>query len=566
MILRLILLAFFAAVTGCDKSHNPVSDKSDDTVFAVGSVFYTKPEKKVSFTLQDGENQYHIIQNFTISFHISDMKFGNYSIIPDDEAYYFYPDKITINEDNAEINLIGYVPPKTGHIVLGFISGYSRSITQHNFTLSVFSDGMQLVTKTVFSSSGESAYMISLPDIVNTLCTMKFQFHTTEPLTPFQPDSLLVDVNSPVVFQDIIFTFQDYPRYTVSGCFESKHDINGLLVTLEKQDSTISPLPQYLEPVSIDGSFRFDDILGGRYLIKLAGDYEINNDAIVNIDVDDDVQLSAIPILYNGSTNVTLLGRVVDDYGAGIPGATVARLNEFDRPFEQTITDSEGNYVLGVTIRPDMTETIRLQASKPGIEIAESIKSIIIQWKIDVKEYETEGPVFVGVNYAALTPADYFLLEIVSRWMYRRSSDGTTTDVDVTVSAADDGWYRFSPRGPADFTEFRIAGTDVTVRDSNGATGTLLKFGVAPGTTWKVFPDQQYQVWNGKFIGLDEVTVPAGIYECAVFEAGVAWDSQSDTTYTLWFAPGIGMVKMTRETRSQGDVLESRVDELTGIE
>ena len=564
---------------GCDESHNPVDSIPEGTATVVhGNILDTARMDGIPLILRGENRDFHAITygdgmpdvptKGDGDYSLTDVPFGKYTIIPGDDEHRFYPENIEITVASDEVQIpvfIGYTPPQNERLIIGYLKGLNgigfgiNENTERN---------PYSVTGIYRSINGLSAYAEYISDESITELTMKFTLYSGEPFAPFQPDSVVIKLDDTVIFQDVEFTFEDWPRHTVSGYVSSKCDVDGIPVTLwtlNKQNNIIQ-VQTYKDSVSSDGSFIFSGVLRGEYSLEFEdGIFVISGDAGENISINNDVELPVYTLRYHGPTTITLHGRVIDQDGNPIPGVTISRLNEIGITAQQVLTDSDGRYEMPYTINPGKSVTLRLQASKSTIELEDDIRTIPVVWEIDEKERDIEVPDFVGIDYSALSAEEFFPLNTISRWTYRRTSGDETTDVDVTVSAIGDGWYRFTPRGPADFQEFRLMGNNVDVRDTNGMVGTLLKWGVSPGTSWKVFPDQQYQVWNGKFIGFEEVTVPAGTYECAVFEAGIAWDSQSDTVYTLWFARDIGLVKMSRISRSNGVVLESRIDELVGI-
>lgn len=103
----------------------------------------------------------------------------------------------------------------------------------------------------------------------------------------------------------------------------------------------------------------------------------------------------------------------------------------------------------------------------------------------------------------------------------------------------------------------KMAKVTRTMIDAYGAEIAWLKFGVSNGTTWTVYDTGVYQGSYvkivGKYLGTESVTVSSGTYAgCAKIEGVMTsvyhdtednQDDTSTTTQTMWFAPGVGMVK-----------------------
>lgn len=97
---------------------------------------------------------------------------------------------------------------------------------------------------------------------------------------------------------------------------------------------------------------------------------------------------------------------------------------------------------------------------------------------------------------------------------------------------------------------FVVWGSYDSVWDESGLEKSpwwrIFKIGAAPGDTWETLPG----VGRAKYVGLADVTVPAGIF---LDTAHVALTDQDDKVHDFYYADGTGLVRWdTRSSRGNG--------------
>jgi hypothetical protein len=209
-----------------------------------------------------------------------------------------------------------------------------------------------------------------------------------------------------------------------------------------------------------------------------------------------------------------------------------------------------------------------IRPRKNGWVFTPDSTEVALSWIAEVADGGTIAlPDFIGRDYTLFTAANHFPMLSTSSWTYERTVDGgqpleRRVSVSGGFTTGGEAFQQFAPEGPAGYTAFRREGDSLYVIQDTRKT-ELLRFGAIPGTTWNCgLQSGRYPV-NGTFLGLENVTVPAGLYmDCTKFEIRVVFGETSHETCLLWFAKGVGMVKSERVLVNYGEVKERVSDML----
>lgn len=178
-------------------------------------------------------------------------------------------------------------------------------------------------------------------------------------------------------------------------------------------------------------------------------------------------------------------------------------------------------------------------------------------------------------TYMPLKIGAWWELDYASTMMGELFSYTSTETVSGTVTINNKSYYVMTNSG-GDSIFIRIASNVIYNYDPFELTELpVFNFNKGPGESWVLFTESSpagYMTGTGKYIGLEEVTVPAGTFaDCAKFEtryeaviyaqAGGAADSMQAVGYS-WFAPDVGLVKSTEEDFINHQVIYTNLEEL----
>ena len=172
---------------------------------------------------------------------------------------------------------------------------------------------------------------------------------------------------------------------------------------------------------------------------------------------------------------------------------------------------------------------------------------------------------------ARTAEADLYPIAPGSRWEYtlhQRQDDGPVKQRPMTISIAssrtlDDGGVeavlerRYENWSPPKSRVLRYPDRVVLSRLSDPIDGpsiTVLRLPLAQGAEWPGRPLGGGHLETIRYMGEEAVTVPSGTYRAQRVDHVIAYAQGGSDTLNYWYAPGVGVVKMTeRTTLWQGD-------------
>ncbi len=304
----------------------------------------------------------------------------------------------------------------------------------------------------------------------------------------------------------------------------------------------------------LTGYYRFSELKEGDYTLS----FQVNGYSFtpgeMNARVDGkDVSLSNVTAA-NIMTVYTLRGKIVDSDNAGVSGVRFGNRAYPGDSFSIQYSVAD-------------TLTVFLIPEKEGYGFSPERKILSLAFVPGIEDSTITIPDFIATDYTIYTPTGYFPLSASSSRTYSRTTNLLPT-ADYSISASgtltrNGQTYRtLTPSGPAGFTAYRVEGNSVYTLLDNAAA-ELLRFGTVPGTSWTIGKAGGMYPLTGTFVGLETVTVPAGMFpDCLKFTVRKEYGSTTHETYTLWFAKDVGMVRSEKVTVNYGEERERVVDTL----
>lgn len=410
--------------------------------------------------------------------------------------------------------------------------------------------------------------------------------------------------------------------FTVTGrVLDSRNfGIERVTVVLEGTTDDGAPVTRVVT-TDVMGSFEIEYIRNGSYTVSLSktdfGFYPSSRDVRVsgsNIDVELFTAYSTSG--EGGSSGVTISGRVVDSFGNGISGVSVALSGE--ETLRAATTDNGGSYSFSRLANG----SYRIAPSSGNYTFNPPYLSVFLRdYNFRAEDFTASPSDPDDGNGGGEGPTDnagthefYPLSLMSSRTMWVEDADYTTgitrsysrsyATVGVETSGGnyywrvvDDGdettgYYRVAgdivyayPRtGPFGSLPVDI-GTAGQYGDSGGPSGPLdnevpyLRFDIAPGGEWTILNWESsslgaYFAWNwkGTYLGEEAVdTVTGRIERCRKYllvlytygTAGGGSSHQATQTF-IWLAPGVGPVKTIETSVTDGVTTSQRTESIVG--
>lgn len=325
-----------------------------------------------------------------------------------------------------------------------------------------------------------------------------------------------------------------------------------------------------------EGTYRFEGMNPGVYKIVYndIGYYEFEPGSMTVEVIDSDIVLPPVTGTYIGPTTHTITGQIVDQRGGPVPGVSLAVYTMFGEHdprhhYGIALTDDRGAFSHEVTISHYLNNLEYVIKPLDDSHLFNPDSTMVhLWWERDTKHAGVTAlePV-TAVDVSDLDAGLYFPMHDGAVWRYRRESDGSDP-VEHEVAAGNtmivDGLlYRdFTGETPWRIQAFRLSGDAVDGYRHDGHT-PFIRFDPAVFREWSAGIVDNIYPRTGRFAGIDTVVTPAGAFErCAHIITRVQYGATSYEQYELWYAPGVGLVRLAYTLFNYGNLLESYTDEL----
>ena len=488
-------------------------------------------------------------------FSITELPTGKYVVRAGKNGFILYPDILEVTLPGAEKNILNFIifyPAEYDNLMQSKDCRiYGRVVTE---------DGTPVLNVQVSDTeTNQWGFSNDISPGDTLLLVPKKEGYSYA----FIPDSLVVVADRKILFANFIARNEGAPLHSISGRIILKDYSYIPLISLVDHSQN-----HCYTQIDSTGSFKFPDIKDGSYSIQFnVWNHRFEKNKIPVVLNGADIVLKDIIGTYIGPTYYPIYGRVVTPEGIGI--AKVHVEYHSDNPYGAKYlleTDAHGDFIadradapidysVRYTIRPFLDSCTFTPDSAYvtviGIEGVYRGDAIVL-------------PDFVGRDYSHILAEDYFPLNTGASWTYERTQTSEPVQeysFSFPGMIANDGVNYFHTVNPGlgGLNDFRIESNSVRTYSRNRET-EILRFGVVPGTQWDIGLASETYPTIGKFLGLENVTVPSGTYtDCAKYEVrtGYGVSGTSYELHTLWLAKGIGMARSEYTLVNYGATKES---------
>lgn len=552
MSLILCVLLGCLVLVSCGKDHGSPTGPDDGTYVLKGMIFMVmRPLTNEPIHITGNGVDRTVLSDDKGVFTVFGLEAGTYTVRAENKNYYFYPDSLEVTVPGSEGRDLEFASVpfdfKENFSTFHDVVVCGRITTEDGNPVANTRIGYAEIRNTTTNQQGYYTFIVPIePDSTLTVIPSRKGYAYR-----FSPDSLIVGSDQPVVIADFTASYSGPPLHSISGKWvnHSIVKIPRLSFSAKQGSETIYAMSDSL------GRFRFDGLIDGTYIITGPDFFSWQPEqVIVELKGSDARTPDFVTPSFIGQNNFVIRMRVVDRDGNGIP----------DVSFNYRNTDRNGSILISESIKKsESKKTVTFTPRKDWYTFTPASAKVTLEWKEKWAAPDTVTiPDFIGTGYPVLSVADYFPVRTGASWTYEQTRTGEpsreyTVGISGKISTGGIDYFHTGDPGAAGFSDFRIEGN--SVRTSwQGKDAEFLRFGVNPETTWEIGRTSGNYLLNGKFLGMEAVTVPAGTWpDCAKFEVRTTYGETSYYSYTLWFAKGVGMVRSEYVLVNYGETKEA---------